>query len=114
MEPITVEEALVIVNTVLQPERLSPVQELVLRQSWSGLTYGEIATQAGYSIQHIRDVGYRLWQLLSTVLGEKLSKSNMHFVIGQRSQKWHLIIRQQEGREAETVKINRNSERPRA
>lgn len=77
------EDVLLIVNSLVQPERLSNVQTLVLRQSWSGLTYEEIAAESGYSSQHIRDVGCRLWQLLSKASGKRVRKSNLHSVIGQ-------------------------------
>jgi hypothetical protein len=80
---ITAENVPFIVNAVLQPKRLNDLQALILRQSWSGKTYGEIATASGYSTQHIRDVGYRLWQLLSNILGEKVRKSNVQSVLGQ-------------------------------
>jgi hypothetical protein len=80
---ITVENVPFIVNALLQPKRLNELQALVLRLSWSGRTYEEIAAASGYSTQHIRDVGYRLWQLLSKVLGEKISKSNVRSVLGQ-------------------------------
>lgn len=85
---IAVEEALSIVYALLQPDRLSTVQELVLRQSWSGRTYEEIAEASGYSVQHIRDVGCKLWQLLSNALGEKVNKCNFQSVLGHRLREW--------------------------
>ncbi|MGK7914202.1 MAG: AAA-like domain-containing protein [Prochloraceae cyanobacterium] len=86
VESISVEQALQTVNQLVQPKHLNDVQDLVLRQSYLGQTYEEIAESSGYSIQHIRDVGYKLWQLLSRVLGEKVSKSNIQSVLNQRWQ----------------------------
>lgn len=84
LEPITVEEALQFVTKILDPERLSAVQQVVLRLSWSGRTYEEIAEVSGYSIQHIRDTGYQLWQLLSRILGEKVTKTNVQSAIARQ------------------------------
>lgn len=87
VEQNTVEEIMIRVNTVLKPKRLNNVQTLVLQKSWSGMTYEEIAAESGYSNQHIRDVGCRLWKLLSYVLGKKISKSNLRSVLGPLSSK---------------------------
>ncbi|MDJ0712804.1 MAG: AAA-like domain-containing protein [Prochloraceae cyanobacterium] len=80
---ISVEQAVQIINKLIQPKRLNDVQDLVLRHSYLGQTYEEIAESSGYSIQHIRDVGYKLWKLLSKVLGEKVTKSNIHSILSQ-------------------------------
>jgi len=71
---MSVEDALVIVDAVLQQKRLSNVQELLFRQAWEGKTYIEIAEASGYDASYIRDVGYKLWQSLSKALGERVSK----------------------------------------
>ncbi|WP_413160500.1 AAA-like domain-containing protein [Capilliphycus salinus ALCB114379] len=81
---LTDEEVLTIVNTVVLPKRLNSIQEIVLRLSLSGKTYEEIAMSSAYSIQHIRDVGYQLWQLLSEILDEKVTKKNVQSVVMQR------------------------------
>ena len=78
---MTVEEVLVIVDTVLQPRYLNQVQELVLRQSWEGRTYSEIAATYGYDSEYIKNVGFGLWQALSEKLGEKVSKSNFRSIV---------------------------------
>ncbi|NES25583.1 MAG: hypothetical protein F6K41_43480 [Symploca sp. SIO3E6] len=50
---------------------------LVLQGSWAGLTYEEIAQQAGYSVEYLnKDIGNQLWKKLSEALGEKLTKKN--------------------------------------
>lgn len=58
------EEALVILDTFLEPG-LNDIQELVFRQAWEGKTYPEIAEISGYDANYIKDVGSRLWKLLS-------------------------------------------------
>jgi hypothetical protein len=45
---MTIEEALVIVDSILSPKRLSSVQELVFRNCWAGQTYQQIALDSGY------------------------------------------------------------------
>mgnify|MGYP000037754967 CR=1 FL=1 len=81
---MSVEEALAMVDTVIKPERLNAVQELVLRQCWSGQTYQEIADGSGYDADYIRVVGSRLWHILSEVFGEKITKNNIRSVIRDR------------------------------
>ncbi|MEG3989330.1 NB-ARC domain-containing protein [Microcoleus sp. S28C3] len=82
---MTVEEALRILDTAIAPTSLSNIQEIVFRESWEGLSYLDIADRAGYDASYIKDVGYKLWQLLSAELGEKVTKSNLQAVIGRRS-----------------------------
>jgi hypothetical protein len=78
---MTVEEALNIVDSVLQGKSFSTVQELIFRYTWEGKTYLEIADIAGYDSAYIRDVGYKLWQMLSKAFGERVTKNNLQVVI---------------------------------
>lgn len=82
---MTVEEALEIVDLVLQYESLNNIQELIFRQSWEEKTYVEIAQSVGYDPDYIRYVGYKLWQILSKALGQKVTKNNFRFVLIQLS-----------------------------
>ena len=66
---MTIEDALNIVDSVLGNKSLSTIQEAIFRQTWEGKTYSEIAEKAGYDAAYIRDVGYKLWQLLSEAFG---------------------------------------------
>lgn len=87
---MTPEEALVLVDNLIEPERLNAVQELVLHQCWLGQTYQEIAVNSGYDADYIRVVGSRLWQTLSDISGEKITKNNLHAVFRQLSkQQYH-------------------------
>ncbi|MDZ8050387.1 MAG: NB-ARC domain-containing protein [Aulosira sp. ZfuCHP01] len=78
---MTFEQAMLVLDRVLQQKHLSNIQELVLRQSWEGYTYAEIAESSGYDNDYIRDVGYRLWQTLSKALEENVTKSNIKSVL---------------------------------
>lgn len=80
-----IEEALNTVETLIQPQTLSNVQELVFRQCWEGETYAEIAANHGYDTDYIRYVGCQLWQLLSRSLGKKVTKSNICSVLRCRT-----------------------------
>lgn len=58
---------------------LSYIEKVVLDESLQNFkkTYDEIATENGYSPRYLKNgVAPRLWQLLSDVLGEKVSKTN--------------------------------------
>ncbi|MEM7796883.1 MAG: NB-ARC domain-containing protein [Cyanobacteria bacterium P01_C01_bin.118] len=57
-------------------QHLSDLQCCILQQVWGGKTYRAIATIAGYSESHIKDVASQLWRLLSDVLGERITKGN--------------------------------------
>lgn len=82
---MTVEEALVILDATLG-EALSDLQEIVFCRALEGRTYAEIAENAGYETDYIKYVGHHLWQLLSKVFGEKVTKSNCRSVLRRVSQ----------------------------
>lgn len=79
-----VEKALFFLDIVLHQKILNNVQELVFRQAWAGHTYPEIAESSGYDANYIKDVGYKLWKLLSKAFDEKVTKSNFRSVIRRR------------------------------
>ncbi|WP_414541929.1 NB-ARC domain-containing protein [Nostoc sp. CCY0012] len=74
---MTVEEALVIVESILGSASLNDLQEIILRQSWEQKTYPEIAEKFGYDADYIKIVGFRLWKSLSQAMGEKVTKDNL-------------------------------------
>jgi WD40 repeat protein len=78
---ITLEEALVIIDTVLAPNSLNDLQELVFCQTWNGLSYAKIAESEGYDSEYIKHVGFQLWRSLSEAFGEKINKSNFRSVL---------------------------------
>jgi hypothetical protein len=78
---MNIEEALLILDTALEQNFLTDVQELVFHQSWSGQTYSEMAESSGYNANYIKDVGYKLWKLLSRVFEEEVTKSNFRSVL---------------------------------
>jgi WD40 repeat protein len=87
-----VDEALLFLDSILQPEHLNDVQELVFRQTWEGRSYPEMAKSAGYDYEYIKFVGFQLWQLLSRVFGEKVTKSNVHSVLRRKAQQVAVVV----------------------
>jgi WD40 repeat protein len=81
---MTIDEALTIIERVLQQGHLTKVQEAVFRQAWAGQSYLEIARTSGYDAGYVKDTGAKLWQQLSQGLGEKVTKQNFQGVL-QRS-----------------------------
>ncbi|MEO0407808.1 MAG: AAA-like domain-containing protein [Cyanobacteria bacterium P01_A01_bin.135] len=69
--------ALELLDGLLAPRQLTPVQELVFRQTWLGQTYQDMAEGSSYTTDYIRITGSQLWQSLSQVLGRKVTKSNL-------------------------------------
>lgn len=66
---------------------LKDVEVAILRESWQGKKYHEIAEAYGYTAEYLKqDVGPKLWKLLSEVLGEKVSKTNFHAALERNCQ----------------------------
>ena len=74
------EEILAIANAAIFEmvnRYLSDVETVIVLGAIADNTYEQIAQQSGYSVSYVkRDVGPKLWRLLSTALGEKVSKTN--------------------------------------
>ncbi len=78
-------DALEMVNRILEPKRLSYIQEVVFLQSWAGKIYRQIAAESGYDLDYIKEVGSQLWNALSEALGEKVTKKNVRLVLASYS-----------------------------
>ncbi|NMG07176.1 AAA-like domain-containing protein [Brasilonema sp. UFV-L1] len=65
---------------------LRNIEVTVLRGALLGQTYDQIAVESDYAPEYIKhDVGPKLWQVLSSSLGEKVSKTNLMAVLAQRA-----------------------------
>ncbi|MGC9528795.1 MAG: AAA-like domain-containing protein [Limnospira sp.] len=60
---------------------LTPIERAIFSESWRGKTYGEISRQSSYGNDYIKEVGSRLWQELSEVVGAKITKKNVRLVL---------------------------------
>ncbi|WP_434686307.1 NB-ARC domain-containing protein [Pseudanabaena minima] len=96
MTTMTIEDAIAIVDAALQHKRLSTIQEQVFRQTWDGKTYAEIAETCGYDSSYIRDVGYRLWKILSDAFNERVTKHNLQVVVRTQANNFQVKPSQQE------------------
>jgi WD40 repeat protein len=87
-----VQQALDFVDTLVfekKGKHLTDLQRLLLHSSWSEphLRYHDIAQKYGYSVSYLKqDIGPKLWQLLSEVCGEKVSKTNFRSAL---TRQWH-------------------------
>jgi hypothetical protein len=79
----TIEEAIAVIEALLKPSYLTTVQELVLRQSWLGLNYEQMAESSGYDADYLRTVGSKLWHSLSDLVEERVTKNNFRSVLRQ-------------------------------
>ncbi|NEQ69153.1 MAG: hypothetical protein F6K21_27435, partial [Symploca sp. SIO2D2] len=75
------DEVLKIIEQALLSRPLSPVEQLILRQSWLRQSYSEIAKHSTYSNNQLKEVGSQLWSELSKVLGQKVTKKNFPLVL---------------------------------
>lgn len=69
-------------------QRLSKAEQVILQKIWEGLSYAEIANQAGYNTGYVRNISCRLWQSLSHALGEKVTKKNLYPVLRRYQQQY--------------------------
>ena len=106
---MNIEDALAFLETVLKPESLNHVQELVFRGAWEERVYEEIAAIAGYNSDYLRDVGSGLWRALSKSLGEKVTKNNFRSVLRrQLQQTLNCSVSNQDRQAAHTSIANTN------
>ncbi|MFL9455235.1 MULTISPECIES: WD40 domain-containing protein [Nostocales] len=102
---MTIEEALVLIDTALHPESLSDLQELILRHSWEGKSYPEIGEICGYDPNYVKDAGSKLWKLLSKSLGEEISKSNFRTIIRRLAAAEGKAVQAQQGGDSENSSL---------
>lgn len=57
-------------------KHLDNLQQEVIKGVWQGESYQTIADELHHSESRIRDIGYKLWEILSNALGEDINKCN--------------------------------------
>ncbi|MEH2026331.1 AAA-like domain-containing protein [Nostoc sp.] len=72
---MTIDE-LVLLLKASQATGLTTLQELILRSSWEGKTYINIACEAHYAEERVKKIAAHLWQVLSNFCKEPINKSN--------------------------------------
>ncbi len=72
---------------------LSDVETAIVIGAIAERTYEQIAEQSGYSVSYVkRDVGPKLWRLLSKALGEKVSKTNFRQALERYQARQHSLL----------------------
>ncbi|MFM9266528.1 NB-ARC domain-containing protein [Tychonema sp. BBK16] len=64
-------------------KHLDDLQEAILRGTIQGEKYSKIAEESHCNESYVRDVGSKLWQILSEGLGEEVSKINLRSAMGR-------------------------------
>ena len=92
------EQAMEVANTAVFAHigrPLSQVETAILTGAWQSQTYEQIAEVAGYSVSYLtRDVGPKLWKLLSKALGESVSKTNFRAALERQ---WRSSVNEDQG-----------------
>jgi ATP-dependent Clp protease ATP-binding subunit ClpA len=81
---MTGQEALRIIDRLLEQHQrgsLKTLQAAIVSQVWKGDSYQEIGRELGYEPEYIKQVASQLWKLLSEVVGQKVSKSNLCAIV---------------------------------
>ncbi len=65
---------------------LNDVQMVVLASTLAGESYPAIADRSTYTVEYLREVGAKLWQILSSAFGESVSKKNIKSVLQRYQQ----------------------------
>ncbi len=81
---MTGQEALTIIDQLLaQNEQgtLKDIQSAIALQVWVGNSYQQIGDELDYDPDYIKQMAAQLWQLLSSVLGLKVTKSNFRAML---------------------------------
>ncbi|MDZ8066390.1 MAG: AAA-like domain-containing protein [Nostoc sp. DedQUE08] len=77
---MTIDE-LVLLLKASQATGLTTLQELILRSSWEGETYTNIASEAHYGEERVKKIAAHLWQVLSNFYKEPIHKSNFRHTL---------------------------------
>ncbi|RMF20690.1 MAG: DUF1822 family protein [Cyanobacteria bacterium J083] len=64
---------------------LSGPEETILRGTWEGMTYEQMAENSQYSLNYLmRDIGPKFWRILSVALAENITKTNLRTVLARQ------------------------------
>ncbi len=65
-------------------KHLDSLQQAILRGAWENEKYRQIAQQHHRSEKYVKEVGFKLWHLLSGILGEEVNKANFRSALERR------------------------------
>jgi CheY-like chemotaxis protein len=81
---MTFQEALEFIEAALESQTNKPLNFLdreILKAAWENATYSAVANNLYLSVGHIKDSSSILWQRISDVMGEKVTKNNFRSLI---------------------------------
>ncbi len=76
-------------------KHLDDIQENVITGVWHGQSYKKIADECNRSESHVRDIGYKLWQVFSEQLDQDINKRNFRSTLSRLTVTSSSIIIQQ-------------------
>lgn len=85
---MTFEEALQLVEVILEAKtgkQLALPEKEILKAAWENETYSSVADSLYLSVGHIKDLAALLWQRISDVIGEKVTKNNFRNLVKEQS-----------------------------
>jgi hypothetical protein len=65
---------------------LNDVQIAILAGTLAGDSYPTLADRSTYTVEYLREVGAKLWQLLAQALGEPVNKKNIRSILQRYQQ----------------------------
>lgn len=80
---MTIHEIIALLNAD-PATRLDDKQESVLRLSWEGYTYPEMAPILYYEDSYLRNIAGPLWRVLTRIFGIPINKNNFHAALHDR------------------------------
>ncbi|MBE9227596.1 AAA family ATPase [Phormidium sp. LEGE 05292] len=93
-------------------QHLDDLQEAILRGTLQRETYKEIAKDFDYSESRVREVGSKLWQILSEELGEDVSKSNFRSAMERVQVSIYSNVAQEESVQINSINMCGESRHP--
>lgn len=81
---MTSEEALKFIEAILESKtgkQLTPPEKEIIKAAWDKETYSNLAQSLYLTVGHVKDLAYILWQHLSDIFGQKITKNNLRRVI---------------------------------
>lgn len=85
---MTFEEAMQLVEVILEAKtgkQLALPEKEILKAAWENETYSSVADSLYLSVGHIKDLAALLWQRISDVIGEKVTKNNFRNLVEEQS-----------------------------
>ncbi|MEG4068268.1 response regulator [Microcoleus sp. Pol11C2] len=85
---MTFQEALEFIEAALESKTsktLSLLEKEILKAAWENATYSVLADSLYLSIGHIKDLAAILWQRISDVMGEKVTKNNFRSLLQKQN-----------------------------